>query len=269
MTEKRLLISHETHYRFDGPVSYALQRLKLRPKDSAGQRVIDWRIDIDGGTIEAECEDAHLNHVALVSVDPGRTEVSIRCSGTVATDNDGGITGRHRGHTPLWTFLRPTRLTTPGRGIVKMLGSFKVSDADVIGSLHALSALVRAQLPYEDGHTKSDTTAEQAIVIGAGVCQDHAHIFLAAARSLGFPARYISGYLLIDGVVDQGASHAWAEVHVEPLGWIGFDISNGISPDTRYIRVATGYDYRDAAPITGLSFGAHDESMVVSLRVEQ
>jgi transglutaminase-like putative cysteine protease len=269
LTNQKLAVSHKTQYRFDRPVTYALQRLKLRPKDSAGQIVLDWTIEIDGGSIEAECEDAHLNHVALVSVEQGRTEVSIRCSGTVETHNIDGIVGKHRGLIPLWCFLRPTTLTQAGKNITKMLGNFKICDANALAGLHALSELIRGHVPYADGHTTSSTTAEQALGIGYGVCQDHAHIFIAGARKLGVAARYVSGYLLMDGIVDQSASHAWAEAHIETLGWVGFDISNGISPDGRYIRVATGFDYQDAAPITGLSFGAHDESMVVSLRVEQ
>lgn len=269
MTASRLLISHNTHYRFDRPVSYALQRLKLRPKDNAGQKVVDWTINIDGGRIQSESDDAHLNHVTLVSVDQGRTEIALHCTGTVATENSDGIIGRHRSLIPLWCFLRPTRLTTPGKALARMLGGFKIDPANQLGGLHMLSDIVRGHLPYKDGHTRSSTTSEQALGIGQGVCQDHAHIFLAAARHLGIPARYVSGYLLMDGIVDQSASHAWVEAHIEPLGWVGFDISNGISPDQRYIRVATGFDYQDAAPITGLSFGALDESMVVSLRVEQ
>ena len=269
MIAKRLLISHETHYRFDRPVTYALQRLKLRPKDNAGQTVVDWDIDIDGGKIQSACEDSHLNHVALVSVDSGRTEVTIKCSGTVETTNSDGIIGKHRGHIPLWCFLKPTKLTSAGKAVARMLGSFKIDPANELGGLHALSDIIRESLPYEDGHTNANSSAEQALGIGKGVCQDHAHIFLAAARSLGIPARYVSGYLLMEGVTEQSASHAWAEAHIEPLGWVGFDISNGYSPDQRYVRVATGFDYSDAAPITGLSFGAHDESMVVSLRVEQ
>jgi transglutaminase-like putative cysteine protease len=269
MTDKRLLVSHQTHYRFDRPVSYALQRLKLRPKDNAGQTVIDWTINIDGGRIQSESDDAHLNHVTLVSVDQGRTEVSVHCTGTVTTGNSDGIIGRHRGLIPLWCFLKPTKLTTAGKAVAKMLGGFKIDPANELSGLHTLSDIVREHIPYEDGHTNAGTTAEQAIGIGKGVCQDHAHIFIAAARHLGIPTRYVSGYLLMEGVTDQSASHAWVEAHIEPLGWVGFDVSNGYSPDQRYIRVATGFDYSDAAPITGLSFGAHDESMVVSLRVEQ
>jgi len=100
------------------------------------------------------------------------------------------------------------------------------------------------------------------------VCQDHAHIFIGAARAAGIPARYISGYLMMDDRIDQEATHAWAEAHVEGLGWVGFDVSNGICPDPRYVRVATGSDYRDAAPITGISIGATAEVLTVGVAVE-
>lgn len=269
MTTKTLLIHHHTEYQFDQPVSYALQKLRLRPKNAHGQHVNDWHIELDGGTIESEADDAHMNHVALISIERGRLHLSIHCRGSVTIDDHNGVVGKHRGFMPLWCFLRPTSLTQAGRGVRNLLGGFKIDPANALASLHGLSNLIREALPYEDGHTNSESTAEQAVSIGKGVCQDHSHIFLAAARHLGIPARYVSGYLLIDGVTDQSASHAWVEAHVEGLGWVGFDVSNGISPDNRYIRVATGFDYQDAAPITGLSYGARDESMVVSLRVEQ
>ncbi|MEC7819089.1 MAG: transglutaminase family protein, partial [Pseudomonadota bacterium] len=104
---------------------------------------------------------------------------------------------------------------------------------------------------------------------GAGVCQDHAHIFIGAARMLDIPARYVSGYLMMDDRVEQDATHAWTEAYVEGLGWVGFDISNGISPDQRYVRVATGRDYRDAAPVTGISFGTASQELEVEVAVEQ
>ena len=101
------------------------------------------------------------------------------------------------------------------------------------------------------------------------MCQDHAHIFLSAARLLGHPARYVSGYLMMQDRVDQDATHAWAEVHFDALGWVGFDVSNRISPDSRYVRVATGLDYREAAPIYGMRHGDSDEALSVTVQVEQ
>jgi transglutaminase-like putative cysteine protease len=134
--------------------------------------------------------------------------------------------------------------------------------------LHSLSALIRERITYEAGRTNSTTTAEEAASHGFGVCQDHAHVFIGAARAGGIPARYVSGYLLMDDRIEQEATHAWAEAHVEGLGWVGFDVSNGISPDPRYVRVATGSDYRDAAPVTGISIGAAEEVLTVGLTVE-
>jgi len=101
------------------------------------------------------------------------------------------------------------------------------------------------------------------------VCQDHAHIFITLARMLGYPARYVSGYLMMNDRVEQDATHAWAEAHIAGLGWVGFDVSNAISPDERYVRVATGLDYREAAPISGLLVGAGTEEMAVTLQVQQ
>ena len=93
--------------------------------------------------------------------------------------------------------------------------------------------------------------------------------FNAPARARGVPARYVRGYLMLKDRVEQDAGHAWAEAMVEGLGWVGFDISNGISPDPHYVRVATGRDYRDAAPVTGIRYGAHDETLHVKLAVAQ
>jgi transglutaminase-like putative cysteine protease len=138
-----------------------------------------------------------------------------------------------------------------------------------VAKLHALSQLISGKVTYMAGTTDSLTTAESALASENGVCQDHAHIFISATRKMGYPARYVSGYLMMNDRVEQDASHAWAEVCVEGLGWVGFDVSNGISPDERYIRIATGLDYRDAAPISGIRHGSGSESMTVSVHVQQ
>ncbi|MBL0924310.1 MAG: transglutaminase family protein, partial [Sphingomonadaceae bacterium] len=134
---------------------------------------------------------------------------------------------------------------------------------------HSAAANSPAEVALRHGETGVGPGADAAIAGGAGVCQAHAHIFIAACRGLQIPARYVSGYLMMNDRVEQSASHAWAEAHIDHIGWVGFDISNGISPDGRYVRVATGFDYRDAAPVSGMSFGARDKNMIVSLRVEQ
>jgi len=122
---------------------------------------------------------------------------------------------------------------------------------------------------YDTEQTHANTLAEDALAQGHGVCQDHSHVFVSSARLLGFPARYVSGYLMMNDRVEQDATHAWAEAYVDGVGWIGFDISNAISPDERYVRVATGLDYADCAPITGVRYGAEKGTMEVEIQVQQ
>jgi transglutaminase-like putative cysteine protease len=223
----------------------------------------------EGAQLELEYDDHNHNHVTLISVIPGTQEVTINCEGTVDTYDNAGVIGQHAGYLPLWSFLGQTGQTTPGPRLRAMANGVRRDDGDVLAMLHALSAAITTEVRYETGATHVHTTAEEALRDGAGVCQDHAHIFIGASRLLDIPARYVSGYLMMNDRIDQEATHAWAEAHIDGLGWVGFDISNGISPDTRYVRVATGRDYGEAAPITGITLGSADEELHVALAVEQ
>ncbi|MEO0032792.1 MAG: hypothetical protein RIS94_2550 [Pseudomonadota bacterium] len=264
----RLVIDHTTHYRFTGPASYGLTRLRLTPRTAPGQAIAAWSIHLDGARVQVEYDDENVNRVTLISLEPGAREVTIRCEGVVETSDEAGIVGRHAGYLPLWHFLQSTPLTQPGPRLRALVGALEV-DGDRLATLHRLSAAVLGSVTYQTGHTDSATDAEAVLGYGHGVCQDHAHVFIAAARLLKIPARYVSGYLMMNDRVDQDAGHAWAEAHVDGLGWVGFDISNAICPDARYVRLASGRDYREAAPITGLRYGDHDESMHVTLAVGQ
>lgn len=263
-----LKISHTTRYAYDQPVSYALQRLHLRPQSNVMQTVLDWTVTVEGGQIELTCDDHHGNIMDLVNTAPGAVALAVTATGTVQTHNRAGVLGKVYGAAPLWHFQQDTPLTHPSRDIRALAKPLKGA-ADPLATLHDLSAQILAAVPYATGQTYSNTTAEDALSGGAGVCQDHAHIMIAAARVAGFPARYISGYLMLDDRIDQDASHAWIEVHLPTLGWVGFDVSNGISPDERYARLAIGRDAGDAAPVKGLRMGPGDESLIVTLQVQQ
>ncbi|MEL7690888.1 transglutaminase family protein [Citromicrobium bathyomarinum] len=265
----KLRVEHETRYCYDAPVAYGLQQTRLRPKDARGQKVLDWTVTIEGGASELRYEDHNRNIVDLIGIEPGRTETSIRCVGLVENTSSDGVVGEHQGFLPLWHFKRSSPLTKAGEGIRKLASRFDDADKTSVSLGHDLSAAILDTVGYEGGNTHSGTTAEEALRGGRGVCQDHAHIFCSAARLLGLPARYVSGYLMMNDRVEQDASHAWAEAFFDGLGWVGFDVSNGYSPDERYIRVATGIDFREAAPINGMRMGGSDEGVLVSLRVEQ
>jgi len=268
MSTMTLAIRHTTHYAFSEPVLHALQRLRLTPKATQGQRIVEWKMTFDNARAELEYDDQHFNHVTLIGVTPGAREVTVTCEGIVETEDNAGVIGRHSGHLPLWSFLRQTPLTRPGAKLRALLREVQGPAGEApLDFLHALSGLIRDRIAYETGRTHAATTAEEAVQHGYGVCQDHAHIFIGAARASGIPARYVSGYLMMDDRIHQEATHAWAEAHVEGLGWVGFDVSNGICPDPRYVRVATGSDYRDAAPVTGISFGGMEEVLSVGVAV--
>lgn len=265
----RLRIDHTTRYEFSHPVSHGLQRLRLTPKNTQGQKVLEWEMRCTGARVEVDYEDHNHNRTTLVSVDSGVQVVEVHCSGLVATADNSGVMGHHSGHMPLWSFLTQSALTRPGPKLRAILAQLDAPRSDPLATLHQLSAQVLANVDYVTGETTVLTTAEEAAALGRGVCQDHAHIFIGGARQLGIPARYVSGYLMMNDRIHQEAGHAWAEAHVQHLGWVGFDVSNGISPDARYVRVATGRDYREAAPVTGMSWGAGESQLAVKLAVEQ
>ncbi|SOC42038.1 transglutaminase-like putative cysteine protease [Rhizobium subbaraonis] len=262
----RLKINHTSVYTYDEPVQYSLQRLRLTPKTQPGQTVLDWRTTVHGAHVEVGYADHFGNHVDLVSMNADQTTIRIVAEGEVETEDRSGVFGPHQGFVPLWLYLRDTPLTKAGR-LVRELARTAEGETE-LARMHALMATLHKAVDYKAGETAADTTAERALEKGSGVCQDHTHIMISAARVLGLPARYVSGYLLMDGHVEQAASHAWADVHIQGLGWVGFDAANNICPDDRYVRLATGLCYRDAAPVSGLVLGRSAETMSVSIRVE-
>lgn len=263
----RLKISHMTRYDYDTPVPFGLQQLRKTPKSTRAQTVLNWQTTVEGGAKQLVFEDYHRNTTELVSFDAGTMSLVIRSEGEVEMTDTAGVVGPHQGFTPLWLFLRSTPRTAIGPGVRQIAKA--VEGETELDRLHDLSSRVRDAITYEIGASHPTWGAEEAIAEGRGVCQDHAHVFVACARQLGYPARYVSGYLMMNDRVDQDATHAWAEVHVDGLGWVGFDISNAISPDTRYVRVATGLDYVEAAPVSGRHYGNAGEKLTVSVEVLQ
>ena len=263
----RLTIRHTTRYAFEKPASFGLQQLRKTPKSTHQQTVRHWSTEIEGGRKELQFEDHHNNTVELLSFEKGTTELVVRCAGEVDIVETHGVVGAHIGPAPLWLYQMVTPRTRAAQGAKALVRAVKGDTG--LDRLHALLATINDTIDYEIGASWSDWTAEEAIAAGKGVCQDHAHVFIACAREMGFPARYVSGYLMLNDRIEQDAMHAWAEAHVDGLGWVGFDPSNGISPDARYVRVATGLDYSDAAPVTGLRVGGTGEALSVEIEVAQ
>lgn len=263
----RLKVTHRTEYNYDEPIRYGLQRLRLWPASGPAQTMLTWALHIEGAREEVRFLDQFGNDTRLLSIDGEPHTISVVAEGEVETNDTAGVSGPHRGFAPLWLFEHQTPLTAPGAAIRDLAAG--IAAAGELERLHALMALIQQRIAYVTGTTDSRTTAEEALLKGTGVCQDHSHVFAACARLLGFPARYVSGYLMMNDTIDQVASHAWAEAYVNGLGWVGFDAANGMSPDERYVRVAVGRDYREAMPIAGILIGQAQERLAVHITVEQ
>lgn len=265
-----LTVLHKTRYEFAAPVGGIIQSLRLTPAKSESQRVLDWSIDVPGAVLGTPLRDGAGDYVQTVSVRSPSAQIEVTVSGTVETTDTTGILRGHRERVPPRAYLRNTVRTEPNRAISDLVSEAMKAkdDAPALERAHLLAAAVAEAVAYKPGATSAHTTAAEAMTEGAGVCQDHAQVLIACAHLAGLPARYVAGYLNAteDGSPHE-ASHAWAEIHIEGLGWIGFDAANKCCPNEHYIRLGSGLDAQDAAPIRGLVLGGSEEELDVSVLV--
>lgn len=263
-----LTVAHRTTYRYDAPIRLAVQSLRLTPSDFAGQRVIDWRVAVEGGQKGAGFRDGAGDWIESWSLRGPADHVTVTVAGSVETADLAGLLTGHREAVNPAVYLRETQATRVDGQLAELARVAAAEAQEPLARAHALMRLVAEAIAYRPGVTEAHTTAAEAMALGEGVCQDHAHALIAAARVLGLPARYASGYLFAteDGSPHE-AAHAWAEVWIEGLGWTGFDPANSTCPDERYVRLGSGLDARDAAPIRGIARGAGRETLDVTVAV--
>lgn len=264
----KLRIVHQTVYRYDLPVRNLVQSLRLTPSVFEGQRTHDWVIDVSGGIRGPGFRDGAGDWIEGWTVRGPVQEVVVSIAGQVETRDTAGVLRDHRETVHPLVYMRPTAVTGADPGLCELARS--VQGEDALDLAHRLAEAVSAAIAYVPGVTESHTTAAEALALGQGVCQDHAHALIACARERGMPARYVSGYLHSNaGGEPHDAAHAWAEVHVGALGWVGFDAANACCPDDRYVRLGSGLDADDAAPVRGTTFGTGEESLDVRVQVEE
>lgn len=264
----QLLVRHQTIYRYAVSASRVAMRLKLMPVDTPAQVVRDWTVSIDDTPLTDFRRNSYGEMEAIAIRHDRHDRAVIVAEGLVETRETHGLVGGPDSSVNPAHYLRDTPLTQPSAAILAMAHSLPGGD-DPLARLHALSAAVRDAIAYRPGVTTSATTAAQAFAGGAGVCQDHAQIFIAAARAIGLPARYVSGYLLAGDGDALHETHGWAEALVPDLGWIGFDPSNGVCVTERYLRLASGLDADEAAPIRGLVLMAGEIAIDADVRIAQ
>jgi transglutaminase-like putative cysteine protease len=266
----RLRLRHETNYDYAEPARGAIQVLRLTPRNHATQFVRRWRVEIDADCRLERDEDAYGNITHIFSIDGPIDRMRILVDGEIDTSGGEGVVRGSLERFPLGYWTSETPLTAAGEGLREFASDLSAQDGgDPFAFLHRLNTTIFENFTFLPGATDTATRAEEVFQHRSGVCQDFAQVFLAAARQMGIPARYVSGYFLRTDTDQQQAGHAWAEAHIAGIGWVGFDPAHGLCADERYIRLATGRDYLEAAPIRGSRLGGQGESLSVAVSLHE
>src|SRR5712692_1117072 len=287
----RICVAHETVYRYEAPCTGAIQTLRLTPRNHAGQYVVNWRIEVSADCRLEPQEDAFGNIIHAFSVAGPICELRLLVEGEVETQDTAGVVRGAVERFPPSLFLRETALTHADKAILGYAAQFpRPTATNTLATLHNILARIHQDIAFDTAATSAAPSAADAFRAGRGISQDLAHIFIAVARSLGAPARYVAGYFRQgDGAFTQEAreqagqvasrvasqlaghkvGHAWAEVHVPDLGWVGFDPANDMCATGQHVRVAVGLDYLGAAPVRGAHYGGGREDVAVRLEVTQ
>jgi transglutaminase-like putative cysteine protease len=263
----RLIIKHVTRYRYRTALSRITQSVRMHPTSNSAQQVIRWQVSGTDGRPLSSTADGFGNIIQLHHPENPGTLVVLSVEGEVETKNTDGVVALAAELLPPMFFTASTDYTKADAAIVALAHEAADQAENILATLHQLMALARERIDYTVDVTGVDHTASEALAQGTGVCQDHAHVMISAARTLNIPARYVSGYLWTADRQDHVASHAWMEALVPQLGWVGFDAANLVCPDDRYVRLAYGRDYADAAPVRGVRVGGLDETLDVTVQV--
>lgn len=266
----RLSIQHETLYEYSAPLQYAMQQLCLTPQNSEHQTVLEWQVSAPGPLFAQRDGWGNAAHSWSMARQRQARHVyrgSVRAAGRVQT-RPAPLLADGANDPPMALYLRPTALTTADAAIGELARAHLRGGRIELPPLLALAAAVRQRVRYRSGSTQVDTAAHEAFALGEGVCQDHAHVFIAACRAAGLAARYVSGYFH-SAAAPELSSHAWADVCVDPheRRWLSVDITHDGLMDERHVRLAVGPDYAACAPVRGVREGGGDETMRVRVLI--
>lgn len=264
----RLEVVHTTSYHYSAEVRQSYMELRLSPSGEMGQRVLQHRVEVRPEVHLRSYVDGFGNRVHYFDLLPPHTRLEIVSRALVETGGPAEPDVVEVYPSDLMMFRPPV---VEGRGIRRIATRVKLSDpastAEVEGGMARLRQRIAREFTYSPASTTVTTATDDVVRLGRGVCQDFAHLFIAVARTLGVPARYVSGYVYsADGGPSVGASHAWAEALIPGRGWRAYDATHPDLAAERYVRLAVGRDYRDAAPTRGVFIGSATSEMEVVVK---
>lgn len=265
----RLFVHHHTEYHFSEPQARIVQLLRMTPDSHVGQSIVRWRIDVNCDARLKASRDAFGNQVSMLYVQGPIDRIGLTVGGEILTeDRAGQVIGAFE-PLPPELFVRSTDLTTPDEAIRALAESVKAEGGSELDQAHRLNTAIHEAITHLPRRTVETRPAASILKAGEGCSLDASHLLLSAARAMGFPARHVSGHLYHDDPDPdhRQAPHFWAELYVPGYEWIGFDPSRDMCPQEAYVRVATGLDYRDTAPISGARTGGGHEILDVGIHV--
>ncbi len=263
----RLIIKHSTRYHYDHAPKHMIQLLRLTPRLDPHQRVVAWRIATPGKQTAFKDAFGNLSHSHVLSSPPSDLNLVVEGIVDLTPLPLGVLSDDHATESlPTLAYMVPTSLTAGFAAVAQLAHQVLPAGLHTGADLLALADAVRGKVLYATGNTDVTSTAQQAFEMATGVCQDHAHVMIAACRSLGVSARYVSGYV-DPGNSHEAASHAWVDVWLDHH-WVSVDVTNGIYASDSHCRLAIGRDYLDACPIRGMREGGLIEQLDVSVTVQ-
>ena len=283
-----LEIRHVTQYQYAAPVRESVMELRLQPQKSGRQRLISFDLELDPQAKLFSYVDAFGNAVYHFDQPKPHERLTIVSKAAVETDPppeppealDIGEWDRLRSEFvrgEWFDFLHPHGFAASSPMLDAFVEAHGLGGAhlrDPLTAVRRLSATLYEALGYDKSVTEADSPIDHALEAKKGVCQDFAHIMIAVCRDWGVPARYVSGYLFTDRSrggdrSDPDATHAWVEVFLPSLRWIGFDPTNNTLAGERHVVAAVGRDYGDVPPSRGVYKGEADSDLAVAVSVRQ
>ncbi len=265
----RIRITHSTTFAYAPAARSVIQNLRLTPRSFESQYVMRWRVGVDIDGSLRSSEDSLGNVMHAFSYQGAIERFTVVAAGEVTTTDTVGVVRGAVEPLPEAIFLRATPLAQANAALREFALDAVGVSRDPLERLHHLMQAVHTVIAHDEAGAEIKGGAAEAFALRRARAVDVAHIFIACARSLGVPARFVSGYRAPrDGPAPQGL-FAWAEAVAPVIGWVAFDAVHNQCADDRYVRVAVGFDSLGAAPFRAAQSGGGAETIDETVRIEQ